>query len=51
MKRNVGSPEKLLRIVLGSLALAGAAFLPKLRRSFGSLLRLRRGRRSSKAPG
>jgi hypothetical protein len=32
MKRNVGSREKLLRICLGAVALAGAAFLPKLRR-------------------
>jgi hypothetical protein len=32
MKRNVGSHEKVFRIVLGSAALAGAALLPKLRR-------------------
>lgn len=31
MKQNVGPREQLLRIGVGSLALAGAALLPKLR--------------------
>lgn len=32
MKRNVGPREQLFRIGIGSAALAGAAFLPNLRR-------------------
>ena len=31
MKQNVGSREQLFRIGIGSVALAGAALLPKLR--------------------